>query len=202
MEKILKFGEVGRFVIRPGEILKVTIISVVPQLADLWARRIDDPLITYHGGLTRDNTLSVKVSAKKRSLFAQTGTILYDSEENPIMEVIDDGGFKHDLTMPGCRRSVYERHKIEDRDGCRDLIADVMAIPIFKIGDTFNLFYEMEYWSDGYFKTKQVRSVLGAYCKFLSLVHLEVAITACPADLHGMNPGTGAIKVEITKEEG
>lgn len=192
MKKTLKYGQVAKFDIRKGDILEIRAVSDSPQLSDLWARKKDDPRITYHPTLTIDNTYS----NTKRSFFAETGTILYDNNEKPMMEVLDDGGFKHDLVMPGCRKSVYKRHG-KNKKGCRDLIANVMGIPVSSIIGTFNLFYEMDYAGTGRFSTIQARSYKGSYCKFKALEDLEVAVTACPADLNVMTKGKGAIEIEV-----
>lgn len=193
MKRILEYGKVAKFDVKKGDVLEIMVASENPQLSDLWARRKDNPGITYHPNLTIDNSYN----AKKRWLYAKTGTILYDSNEEPIMEVIDDGGFKHDLVMPGCRKSVYGRHGIK-KEGCRDLIAKVMEIPTLDIMGTFNIFYEMRYKTSGRFTTTQARSYKGAYCKFKALEDLEVAVTACPADLNVMKEGKGALLIEIT----
>ncbi|MCK4429107.1 MAG: DUF1989 domain-containing protein, partial [Candidatus Aenigmarchaeota archaeon] len=161
IEKILNYGEGVKLEIEKGEIFEISVVSDVPQLSDLWARRKDKPKITYHPNLTIDNNFE----GRERLLYAKTGTILYDHEENKIIEVLDDGGFKHDLTMPGCRKSVYERRGINNKKGCRDLIAEVMEIPTSDIAGTFNLFYEMDYETSGKFKTTQAKSGKGAYCK-------------------------------------
>lgn len=193
IKKILKYGEATKFELWKGDILEIFVTSDNPQLSDLWMRKLYEPSITYHPGLTIDNTYK----NKKRKFFAETGTILYSNEEEPMMEVVNDGGFKHDLVMPGCRKSVYERHGLEDKKGCRDLIAEVMNIPPSQIMGTFNLFYEMRYTTSGRFKTTQTRSYKGSYCKFRALDGLEVAVTACPADLNVMKQGKGAIEVRI-----
>lgn len=193
MKKILEYGKAMKLDVKKGEVLEIIVASDNPQLSDLWARRKDNPNTTYHPNLTIDNSYH----NKKRWFFAKTGTILYDSNEEPMIEVIDDGGFKHDLVMPGCRKSVYERHGIK-KDGCRDLIAEVMEIPTSEIMGTFNLFYEMDYKTSGRFTTTQTRSYKGSYCKFKALEDLEVAVTACPADLNVMKEGKGAIEIKLS----
>lgn len=193
MEKILNYGDAIKLDIKKREIFEISVVSDVPQLSDLWARRKDNPEITYHPNLTIDNNFE----GKGRLFYAKTGTVLYDSEENKIIGILDDGGFKHDLTMPGCRKSVYERHGISNKKGCRDLIAEVMEIPTSDINGTFNLFYEMDYETSGKFKTTQARSGKDAYCKFLALEDLEIAVTACPAEANVVKEGKGAIKVRL-----
>ena len=195
VEKILNYGKAVKLEIKKGDEFEINVASEVPQLSDLWARRKDNPKISYHPNLTLDNNFE----GKDRLPYAKTGTVLYDSEENKILEVMADGGFKHDLTMPGCRKSVYERRGINNKKGCRDLIADVMDIQTSDINGTFNLFYEMEYETSGKFKTTQARSGKGDYCKFLALEDLEIGITACPADINVAKEGKGAIKIKINR---
>lgn len=191
MKKTLKYGQAAKFDVSKNDFISIVVVSENPQLSDLWARQKNLPSVTYHPGLTIDNSYD----NGKRLPYARTGTILYDSDEEPIMKIIDDGGFKHDLMMPGCRKSVYKRHGRAKR-GCRDIIAEVMDIPTFEIMGTFNLFYEMEYTDSGIFIVKQVRAGKGSYCKFLALEDLEIAVTACPA-VKNVVKGKGAIEVEI-----
>lgn len=194
MKKTLTYGKAAKFLIKTDDILEIIVISDNPQLSDLWMRKKDKTSSTYSPLLTIDNTYK----NKKRQYFAKTGTVLYGSNEQPMMEVLDDGGFKHDLVMPGCRKSVYKRHGLKNKKGCRDLIADVMKISTSDITGTFNLFYEMRYTTSGRFKTTQTKSYKGSYCKFKALDDLEIAVTACPADLNVMKRGKGAIEVIIT----
>lgn len=175
----LKHGEGSKFNLKENQIIEIKIESQEPQLSDLW-------FPGYHAGLTIDNNIFSKEGEKYYRISAAiVGTFFYNNREEKVLQLTEQSkDFLHDLTMPGCRRSVYARRGNPNKRGCRDILAEVYGIPVEEIGNTINLFYEKESAYPDYdkFRIKFCRAQQNDFVKIKALKDVELGVTACPAD--------------------
>jgi uncharacterized protein YcgI (DUF1989 family) len=141
----------------------------------------------FNQGLTRDND-RIRRNLKKTDFRAVEGTILYDNDNVPVMELIENhSSASHDLHFVGCRREVLRSGGM----GCLDLIADALHLPRLRIPPTISLFLDVED-----FQIVATRAKPGDYVVFRVLRGVDVGVTSCPAPFH---PNPSEIRVAIDK---
>lgn len=167
MEFTLKRSEAKAVEVAKGQIVKIT-CNNGGQLADM-------VFPTYHQGLTLDNL---------RRFVLKEGDIMYDVSEEAVLEVVSiNSDASTNILYPGCRRKLYEKIFNKKKDGCRELLASALGIPLTELPSTINLFMDFSLDCTEYiFKPELSKAKDGDYVKFRVLKHCIIAISACPCE--------------------
>lgn len=183
MEFTLKKGEAKAIEVSKGQIVEIISNGGEGQLADI-------VFPTYHQGLTLDNN---------RRLVLKQGDLLYDFSEEAVLEVLSiNSDANTNILYPGCRRRIYETRFDKKKDGCRELLASALKIPIKDLPSTINLFMDFNLDCTEYgFKTDISKVKNGDYVRFHVLKNCKIAVSACPCEANACKT-KGDILVRVT----
>ncbi len=124
---------------------------------------------------------------------ADPGMRLCDGDGEAVMEVgecVGDG--RNDIMYPGCWSELYE----DGRPGCRDLIAEALAIERTEITGMLSFFVNATVDTTAYRGLDEVRIEPGDHITLRALRDVRAAVSACPdSDIPGWRRGD--LRVEM-----
>jgi uncharacterized protein len=119
-------------------------------------------------------------------LFLSTGDILYSNRSNPMLTIIEDPVGKHDILFSPCSREMFQLtyNATEPHPNCLDNLACALGpygVKEFQIPTAFNIFMNVEVYSNGRIAVKPPLSKAGDFIDLKAEMDLIVGITACAA---------------------
>ena len=142
----------------------------------------------FHQALTRrinGTRINGRASVIDR---ADEGVIFYDGLPSPVLEVIENNSAApHDLLFPGCQRKSPG-----DKPGCRDLLSEVLALPLLQLPAPCSFFMNIQNYVS---VPSQARP--GDYVVLEAKRAVEFGVTACPGPTS--NSRYGPIHVEVQR---
>lgn len=159
----LRKGEVISISMKAGEQIKIA-CDGGGQLADLVFQE-------FHQGLTLD---------RLGRFVLREGDLLFNAKEEPVLKVLRIASKANsNIVYPGCRSSLYSNRK----QGCRELLASALNVPVEALPGTINLFMDFEIDARSYeFRPAATRAKDGDFVELEALADVEIAIAACPCE--------------------
>jgi uncharacterized protein YcgI (DUF1989 family) len=125
----------------------------------------------FHQALTRRMNGTRARGPGSVVFVADVGTVFYDGAPEPVLELVANrSAALHDLLFPGCQRS-----KPGAPPGCRDLLSDVLGIPLTELPAACSLFMHVV---DGKALPSPARP--GDVLELRALRDVTIGVTACP----------------------
>ncbi len=125
----------------------------------------------FHQALTRRINGTRERGPGSVTFVAGVGTVFYNGIPEPVLELVaNHSAATHDLLFPGCQRA-----KPGAPPGCRDLLSEVLGIPLAELPAACSLFMHVV---DG----RALRSPAhpGDALELLAHKDVTVGVTACP----------------------
>ena len=166
------------FVLRKGMLLRIVDLQG-GQVADLTAFRFHDSSEWLSNGRSFDYG---------GTIYFTTGSTLFSNKSNPMLSIIADEVGRHDFLYAPCSEEMYHiQYGIKENhpnclDNLRNAFAEAGQKPI-EIFTPFNVFMNVEIFSDGSLTIKPPLSKSGDSIVFKAEMDLMVAISACPAEV-------------------
>lgn len=160
---VIPAGTARAFEVAAGQRLKIE-TPEGGQVADFTFRG-------FHQALTRRINGTRERGPGSVTFVATVGTLFYNGVPEPVIELVANrSAAMHDLLFPGCQRS-----KPGDRPGCRDLLSDVLGIPLADLPAACSLFMHVV---DGRALPSPARP--GDGLELLAHKDVTIGVTACP----------------------
>lgn len=164
------------FTVQKGRIIRVTDVAG-GQVSDLVCFARQDIQEYLASGRTIDYN---------EKLFLSTGDILYSNHSNPMLTIICDPVGKHDFLFAPCSREMFRITYGESgpHPNCLDNLTSALeryGINAFQIPTAFNIFMNVEVFTDGKIIVKPPLSKAGDYIDLRAEMDLIVGVTACSA---------------------
>lgn len=171
------------FELRRGQVLRV-IDPQGEQVADLFAFAAGDPTSYLSSGRSLDYA---------GKLYLSTGDQLYSNDSRVMFSIMADTVGRHDFTLTPCSQRMFEilyRHQ-GHHPSCHENLCNGLArfgIAPHQIHNTFNIFMNVWFNTEGRMTVDVPRSRPGDYIDLRAEMDLWCGLTACSAE--GSNNGT------------
>lgn len=176
--------------VAPRQILRVIDLEG-GQVAALVALRADDQTEFLDTTRTR-NILGRSV--------LKSGDRLFTNRRTPAFVLVRDDVGRHDLAFAACDTRLFaQRFNAMEHANCLNNFTGVLApLPWWRIPNPANFFQNSPVQPDGSFAIGPATSRAGDTVELLSLMHMAVAVSACPDNYSGINRGAlTAIGLEL-----
>ena len=165
------------------------------QGVDFLPLAAEAPFERYNSG----NTIKMA-----RSVYLETGTILYSEAARPMLRIVADTCGRHDTLASCCSAEMNElRYGVANTPNCRDNFTAELALwnrPPQDLVPNANFFMNMPVEADGHCEIRDCLSKPGDYVELVAEMPVIVLISNCPQE---NNPCAGfgptPIEVVITK---
>lgn len=155
------------------------------RIIDLQGQQVSD-LICFNSDNSKEYLSSGRSIDYNGKIYLTTGDILYSSESNPMLAIVEDRVGRHDFLFAPCSREMF-RHTYgldEPHPNCLDNLADNLksfGIDRHQIPTAFNIFMNAEVSTDGSVDIKPPLSNAGDFITFRAKMDLIIGVTACSA---------------------
>lgn len=178
---VLGHGTARAFSLRKGQKLRIT-SQEGGQVVDLTFK-------DFSQALTRDINGMERYNFPKLVFSLEEGMSLYDGAGTKVLTLAESHTqAPHDLLFPGCRSPIYEG----EQEGCREMLARVLAIPLASLPATLNLFL----FTEDMAMTVRRSAEKGDYVVLRAERPVKVGVSVCP-DRHFCNPNPSEVRVEV-----
>lgn len=179
---VLAHGTSRAFKLSKGQRLRITTLEG-GQVVDLCFK-------DFNQALSRDLNGIKRFDFPKLVSTLDEGMALYDGAGEAVLTLVENHTeAPHDLLFPGCRSKIYEG----ELDGCRDMLASVLDIPLAALPPTATFFMFVD---EDMALTIHKTAAKGDHVVLRAERDVTVGLSACP-DRHWCNPNPSDIKVEV-----
>jgi uncharacterized protein YcgI (DUF1989 family) len=178
MKESLRRGTAQAFRLQAGERVRIC-TPTGGQVADV-------TFPCFHQALTRRINGTAVMGRVAVVMSADVGTVFYDGIPAPVLELVENRSrAAHDLLFPGC-----QRQRPHDPPGCRDLLSEVLSLPLLELPAPCSLFMDVSHGV-----SVPSRSVPGDFVVLEARREVIIGVTACPGPT--ANARSGPIDVEV-----
>ena len=179
------------FELKKGQRLRIIDIEG-EQVADLMCFSLSDSEEYLSSGRSTDYN---------GKLFLSNGDVLYSNRSNPLLRIEKDKVGKHVFLFAPCSQEMFRiSYGIDEpHPNCLANLAESFrqfGIRESQIQTPFNVFMNIEIFSDGKIEIRPPLSKAGDYIEFRAEMDLAIAVSACSA-LACNNYSCGPIGIEI-----
>ncbi len=121
----------------------------------------------------------------------KSGDRLFTNRRRPAFVLVRDDVGEHDLAFAACDSRQYaSQADLTHHPNCLDNLTEALApydLDWWRVPNPVNFFQNTPVGLDGAFAVGSARSRPGDCVELLALMHLAVAVSACPDDVLGLN---------------
>lgn len=177
LRQVVAAGDPYMGTLRQGQVLRIL---------DLHGNQAVDTLF-YSAADPRERYDAQRTLARQGRVYLSTGTLLYSSEGNPMLEIVADTCGRHDTLGGACaqesnmvRYALDKRHMHACRDSFLRAIAEDDRFGKADLAANINFFMNVPVTADGGLSFEDGVSAPGKYVELLALMDVIVLISNCP----------------------
>lgn len=175
--QVVPAGDPYMGTLRKGQVLRIL---------DLQGNQAVDTLF-YGAADPRERYDAQRTLARQGRVYLSTGTVLYSSEGNPMLEIVADTCGRHDTLGGACaqesnmvRYALDKRHMHACRDSFLRAIAEDDRFGKADLAANINFFMNVPVTADGGLSFEDGVSAPGKYVELEALMDVIVLISNCP----------------------